>query len=61
MIGADKSMLSWALNWGIAYNLPNETIFHRSERDIIPDMPKMIYQRKNRQELFHKLELVIDK
>lgn len=61
MIGADKSMLSWAMNWGIAYNLPNETIFGRTERDLIPDMPKMIYQRRNRQELYHKMELAINK
>lgn len=60
MIGADKSTLSWAMNWGIAYNLPNETIFRRTERDL-PDMPKMIYQRRNRQELYHKMELAIDK
>lgn len=53
------SFLSWALNWGIAYELPNETLSHRERREI--EMPKMIYQRRHRKELYNKMEIAMDR
>lgn len=50
---------SWAINWGLAYDLPNETwiINQRNRRPL----PKPLVQRRHRRELFEKLEVAIDK
>lgn len=57
----NSNFLSHAVNWGIAYNLPNETLSQaaqREERSV--EMPKMIYQRQNRRELYHKMEIAMN-
>lgn len=57
----NSNFLSHAVNWGIAYNLPNETLAqaaHRNQREV--QMPKMIYQRKNRRELYNKIEIAMN-
>lgn len=59
MIGnPNVNYLSWALNWGLAYDLPNETwiIEHRHEK-----FPKPLVQRRHRRDLYNRLELAIDK
>lgn len=50
---------SWAINWGLAYDLPNET-WILNQRNRKP-YPKPIVQRRHRRELFEKLEVAIDK
>ncbi|XP_055611456.1 uncharacterized protein LOC129758054 [Uranotaenia lowii] len=49
-------MFSWALNWGIAYNLPNQTLTY----DMDLNQPKPMAQRRNRRDLYHKLEVAMD-
>ncbi|XP_039446524.1 uncharacterized protein LOC120425951 isoform X2 [Culex pipiens pallens] len=49
-------MFSWALNWGIAYNLPNQTLTY--QQDLM--MPKPMAQRRNRRDLYHKLEVAMN-
>lgn len=46
------------MNWGLTYDLPNETwiVQHRHEK-----FPKPIVQRRHKRELFSRLEVVLDK
>lgn len=60
MIGnPELDYMSWALNWGVAYDLPNQTwiIEHRRQKV----MPKPIAQRRHRRDLYNRLETAIDK
>lgn len=51
--------LSWALNWGLAYDLPNDTwVIEQKNRKI---HPKPIVQRRHRRDLFERLETVIER
>lgn len=50
---------SWAINWGLAYDLPNDTwIINERNRKVFP---KQIVQRRHRRDLYNRLETVIDK
>lgn len=51
-------VISWQLNWGIAYDLPNDTwiINERERQKHRRILPKQLYQRRNRRELYRKLE-----
>lgn len=60
MIGnPETDYMSWALNWGIAYDLPNHTwiIEHRRQKIVT----KPIAQRRHRRDLYNRLETAIDK
>lgn len=49
---------SWGLNWGVAYDLPNDTwIINQRNQKILP---KQIVQRRHRRELYDRLETLID-
>uniref|UniRef100_A0A182XWD9 Uncharacterized protein n=1 Tax=Anopheles stephensi TaxID=30069 RepID=A0A182XWD9_ANOST len=48
--------VSWALNWGIAYNLPNQTVSFQKEMT----EPKPMVQRLFRRDLYQKLEVIMD-
>lgn len=50
---------SWAINWGIAYELPNQTwiINNRNRKPL----PKQLIKRRHRRDLYNKLEIAIDK
>ncbi|XP_041766406.1 uncharacterized protein LOC121590636 [Anopheles merus] len=48
--------VSWALNWGIAYNLPNQTLSFQKEMT----EPKPMVQRRFRRDLYQKLEVIMD-
>lgn len=50
--------LSWAINWGLAYDLPNQTwiIEHRHEK-----FPKPLVQRRHRRDLYNRLEIAMNK
>ncbi|XP_065091183.1 uncharacterized protein LOC135712143 [Ochlerotatus camptorhynchus] len=50
------SMFSWALNWGIAYNLPNQTMSFENEMM----EPKPMAQRRHRRDLYYKLEVAMN-
>ncbi|XP_058826159.1 uncharacterized protein LOC131686056 [Topomyia yanbarensis] len=57
MIGnPNYQMFSWALNWGMAYNLPNQTVTFDQE---IKE-PKPIAQRRYRRDLYHRLEVAMN-
>ncbi|XP_058455156.1 uncharacterized protein LOC131432713 [Malaya genurostris] len=49
-------MFSWALNWGMAYNLPNQTVSFEQEMK----EPKPIAQRRYRRDLYHRLEVAMN-
>ncbi|XP_058446009.1 uncharacterized protein LOC131427102 [Malaya genurostris] len=50
------NMYSWAVNWGVAYNLPNQTIsFHQDMME-----PKPMAQRRHRRDLYQKLETAMN-
>lgn len=50
---------SWALNWGLAYDLPNHTwIVNELNKK---HFPKPFVQRRHRRELYNRMELAIDK
>lgn len=51
------NMFSWAVNWGVAYNLPNETI--SIQQDMME--PKPLAQRRNRRDLYQKMEVAINR
>ncbi|KAG4065212.1 hypothetical protein HA402_007609 [Bradysia odoriphaga] len=51
---------SWGVNWGVAYELPNQT-WIVNHRDQIREKHKAQLQRRHRRELYHKMELAIDK
>ncbi|XP_053671766.1 uncharacterized protein LOC128721977 [Anopheles nili] len=48
--------VSWALNWGIAYNLPNQTVSFQKEMT----EPKPMVQRRYRRDLYQRLEVIMD-
>ena len=52
--------ISWAINWGVAYELPNET-WILNQRDQTKQLPKPVVQRRHRRELYSRLETAIDK
>lgn len=52
--------VSWALNYGIAYELPNETFIINHEH-LMKRKPKPEVLRRHRRELYNKLEVAIDK
>lgn len=57
--------LSWALNWGVAYDLPNNvTIFTGTGRDpenaVLPEEPKPAAQRRFRRDLYDRLQILMD-
>ncbi|XP_075979598.1 uncharacterized protein LOC142978878 [Anticarsia gemmatalis] len=55
---SSPGILTWGLNWGIAYELPNSTetsAFYRRFKGRRP-----MEQRRSRRELYRKLETVID-
>lgn len=60
MIGnPNVDYFSWALNWGIAYDLPNETFVIDQRNQKLH--PKPLVQRRHRRDLYQRLELAIDK
>lgn len=53
------SYMSWAINWGLAYDLPNQTWIINNQNQ--KQMPKPVVQRRYRRDLYQKLEVTIDK
>lgn len=59
MIGnPELDYMSWALNWGLAYELGNSSflIEHLHEK-----FPKPLVQRRHRRDLYSRLEIAMDK
>ncbi|XP_058817934.1 uncharacterized protein LOC131681241 [Topomyia yanbarensis] len=50
------NMFSWAMNWGVAYNLPNQTLSY--QQDMME--PKPMAQRRHRRDLYQKLETAMN-
>lgn len=60
MIGnPDVDYLSWAMNWGIAYDLPNNSWVAEQRHKKV--LPKPIVQRRHRRDLYNRIEVAIDK
>lgn len=60
MIGnPELDYMSWALNWGVAYDLPNQTWIIEQRHHKITTKP--VAQRRHRRDLYNRLEAVIDK
>lgn len=55
----NAQLLSWAINWGLAYDLPNST-FILEQRDKKAH-PKPIVQRRQRRDLYQRLEVAMDR
>lgn len=59
------SYISWSTNWGVAYDLPNETwILDRNQAGgghRPAAMPRPVVVRRHRRDLYERLETVIDK
>lgn len=57
--------LSWAENWGVAYDLPNYTWVkehtHGFKKDDDMKKTKAMAMRRSRRDLFGKLETIIEK
>lgn len=55
---APTTIWTEGLNWGIAYDLPNDTsVFKESKKYFAP---KYLMQRRHRRELYNKMELIMD-
>lgn len=53
--------LTWSMNWGVAYDLPNETwILNLRQRKQKP-VPRPVVMRRQRRDLYERLENAIDK
>uniref|UniRef100_A0A336MVX6 CSON004923 protein n=1 Tax=Culicoides sonorensis TaxID=179676 RepID=A0A336MVX6_CULSO len=52
--------ISWAINWGIAYNLPNETYSATLRRKAESEMPRSVTQRRFRRDLYNQIEIAMD-
>lgn len=52
--------LSWALNWGVAYNLPSYAWARKYAQGFSTDTKAQV-QRRSRRDLYQKLELIMDK
>lgn len=50
-----EQIFTEAINWGIAYDLPNES---STIREILH--PKHIMRRRNRRDLYQKMEVIMD-
>lgn len=56
-------IISWQFNWGIAYDLPNQTWIINEQNRMRQRklLPKQLYQRRHRRELYRKLETAVDR
>lgn len=54
---APTTIWTEGLNWGISYDLPNDTSVFREYKKYFP-MPMM--QRRHRRDLYHKMEVIMD-
>jgi len=52
--------ISWAVNWGLAYDLPNETYSQMLRRKLENEMPESVTKRRFRRDLYHKMEVAMD-
>lgn len=53
--------ISWAINWGLGYNLPNETYAATLRRKAESEMSRSLTLRRNRRDLYQQLEVIMDK
>lgn len=54
---APTTIWTEGLNWGISYDLPNDTAIFREYRKYLP---KPMMQRRHRRDLYHKMEVIMD-
>lgn len=52
---------SWAINWGLAYELPNQTWILSNQEFRKPLPPPAVVLRRHRRELYGRLETAIDR
>lgn len=51
-------IFTWGLNWGIAYELPNETMLAEGLKRVNA-LPRPLVARRDRRDLYSKLELIM--
>lgn len=54
---APTTIWTEGLNWGISYDLPNDTSQFRAHRKFLPTA---MMQRRHRRDLYHKMEVIMD-
>lgn len=54
-----KGIFTWGLNWGIAYNLPNQTDTVNALKKI-KKIPHALVTRSTRSMFYSKLELIMN-
>lgn len=54
---APTTIWTEGLNWGISYDLPNDTSIFKEYKKYLP---KPMAQRRHRRDLYHKMEVIMD-
>lgn len=52
---------TWSMNWGVAYDLPNETWILSTLQKKRRPVPRPVVMRRQRRELYERLENAVDK
>lgn len=55
------SYIDWAVNWGVSYNLPNETYSQTLRRKAEDDLPRSITSRRFRRDVYQKMEILMNR
>lgn len=61
MIGnMDVDYLSWAVNWGVAYDLPNHSWVIQHAHGLAANLTKPAIQRRSRRGFYDEVQSVVD-
>ncbi|EDW83391.1 uncharacterized protein Dwil_GK22340 [Drosophila willistoni] len=61
MIGnPDVDYLSWAVNWGVAYDLPNHEWVIQHAHGVNASLPKYVIQRRSRRSFYDEVQSAFD-
>lgn len=61
MIGnMDVDYLSWAVNWGVAYDLPNHAWVIQHAHGFAANLTKPAIQRRSRRSFYEEVQSVVD-
>lgn len=55
---APTTIWTEGLNWGISYDLPNDTMVFKEYKKYLN--PKYMMQRRHRRDLYNKMEVIMD-
>lgn len=57
----NKDYLSWAVNWGVAYDLPNYEWIRNNVLAQNSSNSRAVMQRRTRRDLYQRLEMLMEK